>query len=1184
MQLIHQTWCALRTKFLGFSLIVVALLSLPSAHAQISSAAVNGSVRDQQAAAIPGGTITLRNTATSVERTTTANQGGNYSFPSVTPGRYTLTITAPSFQTEQISAFDVAVDQVITMNSNLRPGDVKVAVTVEAEGIQIESSTSQLGTVMEQKKVQDLPLNGRNFTQLLTLTPGATPVNVGQNGSGSTTAVTAGSSYSFPSINGQPNRSTLYLVDGMNDNNAWFNSYAVAPVIDSIQEFKINSHNDAQYGQVTGGVVNVATKSGGNAYHGSAWDYIRNNAFDAKPYFPALSSYHLNQFGGVFGGPLSIPKLYDGHNKTFVFVSYEGTRYSKGNGIFFLQPTAAQLGESTWGGPQNLGVGDFSTGTTGNPGCSDKTVTTIAKCQLYDPTIANSAANRPAFVGNQIPVSKMDPRSVAAIHKIFSAPVTIPGFAPTQYNGVVTDPTRQTSHNYSARLDQHIGDKDFIFFRYSGIKLDTQSPAGTTGTNINTMPHLFTLNSIPGEHYGASWLHVFGAKTSVQVQYARTHVGQATSTLYDFGNSDLLGTFGIDPSFSSYVGGVNLFPSLNVSGYFNAGESNSPAKNLSSIHEFKGQVIHTLGRHQIIWGGGWDQVNFEQYQRNGSITFNGASTGNFAGNPGSTVTTGQSAQSGNGLASFLLNYPSNFNFRNVLITERPGGIASAFVQDSFRFTPTLTINIGVRYDRSVTPQYGKESSIGQQGSIETGDFDFNTGKYIIQVLPPLCSDRGHAPCLPGTGALPPNVIVSPNRKIMRGTKTNVGPRFGLAYSVNSKLAIRAGFGINFDNWSAIIQIPQNFQGSWPDVGTRALDNTNAPGTNYTSAQNPFGSSSGSMPAATPFDASNVNYFVDPNIKNPYSEQWNLGIQQQLDNSTVLSVNYVGSQGHRTDIGGYTNIGQPGPGASFAARRAAGTAGQPFPYTVPNRWDTSNGNSNYNSLQASLLRQFRNGFGYTVAYTWSKSIDSGQSGWFGVEGSGLQNRYDLRGSRSVSAYDVPHMLAVGLNGDLPFGKGRRFYTGNRFADFVLGGWQVNMIFTARSGQPYSITAAGDIANVGNGSTYERANLVGDPGLNNASAAKWFNTAAFAIPAAGTYGTSSRNMLRSQRLWNLDTSVFRTFPLYREMQLNLRAESFNVANHPTLSTPNSTITTPSTFGTVTSVVGNQRLMQFAAKIVF
>lgn len=1155
--------------------LLTMILAPISVVAQLSSAAVNGTVKDNTGASVPRAVVVLQNTATSVERTTMTNDGGNYSFPSVAPGRYTVRISAPSFQTEQISAFDVGVDQVVALNSALRIGDVKVAVEVEAEGVQIESATSQLGTVMEQKKVQDLPLNGRNFTQLLTLTPGATPVSVGQNSSGGNTAVTAGSTFSFPSINGQPNRSNLYLVDGMNDNNAWYNTYAVAPVVDSMQEFKVNSHNDAQYGQVTGGVVNVATKSGTNAYHGALWEYIRNNAFDARPRFAALSAYHLNQFGGVLGGPLSIPKIYDGHNKTFIFFSYEGTRYSKGNGIYFLQPTAAQLGESTWGGPQDLSTADFSTATTGIAGCSDRTATSTSACQLYDPTVANSASYRPAFAGNQIPVAKIDRRSVALVHKIFSAPVTVPGFAPTQYNGVITTPSRQTSHNYSARIDQHLRDKDFIFFRYSGIRMNTVSPGN--------IPHLFTTTDLPAEQYGASWMHIFSASTSMQLQYGRTHVGYNPETRFDIPSSDLISTYGVDSSFSNFVGGISLFPNVSVTGYYGGGENSTPSKNLSSIHEYKGQVIHTLGRHQITWGGGWDQANFEQYQRSGSITFNGASTGNFTGNAGSTVASRQSTQSGNGLASYLLNFPSSFNFRNVLITERPGGIASAFVQDSFRMTPTLTVNVGVRYDRTVIPQYGTDATIGQQGSIETGDFDFATGKYIIQVAPPLCSERGHAPCLP-SATLPANVVVSPNRKIMRGTKTNVGPRFGLAWAIDPKLAFRAGFGINYDNWSTVIQLPQNYQGSWPDVGTRALDNTNTPGNTYTPSQNPFGSSSGSQPAATPFDATNVNYFVDPNIKNPYSEQWNIGFEQQLTNNTVLSVNYVGSQSHRTDIGGYTNIGQPGPGASFAARRAAGTAGQPFPYTVPNRWDSSNGNASYNGLQASLLRQFRNGLGYTVAYTWSKAIDSGQSGWFGVEGNGLQNRYDLRGSRSVAAYDIPHMLSVGINGELPFGKGRRFYTGNSFADFVLGGWQVNFIFTARSGQPFTINAAGDIANVGNGSTYERANIVGDPTLDHPSAARWFNTAAFAVPGSGTYGNSSRNMLRTQRLWNLDTSVFRSFPIYHEMNLTFRAESFNVANHPTFGTPGTTITSPSSFGVITSVVGNQRLMQFAAKINF
>jgi hypothetical protein len=1141
----------------GFLLV---LLFGATGWAQISSAGVNGTVHDGSGASVPGAQVVLKNVQTGVERSTVANAGGNYSLPSVTPGQYTLAVTAPTFASEQVQAFTINVDQVIAINITLKLGNVKEYVSVEAESVEVESTTAQLGTVIDQRKVQDLPLNGRNFTQLLTLTPGATPVSVGQNSSGSNTAVTAGSTYSFPSINGQPNRSNLYLMDGMNDNNAWYNTYAVAPVVDDIQEFKVNSHNDAQYGQVTGGVVNLATKAGTNSYHGAVWDYIRNNAFDAKTYFVSQTSYHLNQFGGTLGGPVNIPKIYKGSDKTFFFLSYEGTRYSRGNGTTYLGPTAAQLGESVYGGPQNLAAGDFSNNPTG---------------QLYDPTVSNGTSNRPAFTNNQIPVAKMDPRAVAVLHKIFPAPIAVPGYTATQANGIITTATRQTSHVYSARIDEHLGNKDFIFFRYSGTKLTTTAPG--------SIPHLFTQTDLPAEQYGVSLLHILNASTAIQVQYARTHVGLATPTLFDFGGAGLASIYGVDPSFSTFVEGRVLFPTLNVTGYFNAGENDSPAKNLSSIHEYKAQVSHTIGRHSVVYGGGWDQGNYEQYMRNASITFSGASTGNFVGNPGSTVTTGQSSQSGNGLASYLLSYPSNFNLRNVLITERPGGIFSTFVQDSWKVMPGLTLNVGLRYDRTVTPHYGTDATIGQQGSIETGDFDFITGKYIVQVLPPPCSVRGHAPCIPG-GVLPANVVVSPNTKILRGTKTNVGPRFGIGYSMNPKLALRGGFGINYDNWSAVIQMPQNYQGSWPDVGTRALDNTNTPGTAYTPPQNPFGASSGVQPAATPFDATNVNYFIDPNIKNPYSEQWNLGVELQPLTATVLSLNYVGSQGHRTDVGGYYNTGTPGPGVSFAARRAAGTAGQPFPYAVPNRWDRSWGNSSYNGLQVSLLRQFRSGYGYTVAYTWSKTIDSGQSGWFGVEGNGLQDPYNLRGSRSVAAYDIPHLLAVAVNAELPFGRGRKFFTGNRFTDYLIGGWQTNLIFTARSGQPYSINAAGDIANTGNGSTYERANLVGDPKLSNRTAAMWFNTAAFQVPTSGTYGNSSRNMLRSQGQWNLDTSIFRNFTIYHELNLNLRAESFNVANHPTLGVPASTITTASTFGKVTSVIGNQRLMQFAAKITF
>ena len=1161
---------------LTWLLLFAVIAATASAVAQLSSASVNGTVRDVTGAVVPAAQITLRNVDTNVTRTTVSNGAGNYLFPSIPPGHYTLQFTSPGFQSQSVNPFEVAVDQVITLNPEMKVGDVSSAVTIEAQGIQVESSSASLGAVIGEKEVTNLPLNGRNFTQLLQLTPGATPISVGQNSSGGNTASTQGSAFTFPSINGQPNRATMYLVDGINDNNAWYNTYAVAPVVDSVQEFKINSHNDAQYGQVTGGVVNVTTKSGSNTYHGAAWDYIRNNAFDANTFFNSPSIYHQNQFGGTLGGPISIPHVYNGKDKTFFFVAAEGLHYSRSNDMNILQPTAAQLGKSSWGGPQTSTVGDFGTGTTGVAGCSSTTATSAAKCQLYDPTVNNTGGSRPAFVGNQIPVSKMDPRSIRFLEAVFSAPIAIPGISPTVANGQITSATRQTQYNYSGRIDQHIGTRDFVYFRYAGEQLETISPS--------TIPHLFNDNTLPAQQYGASWLHIFNPSTSLQVQYGRSHVEYNTTTTFDIPN--IVDQYGVSSAYaSSYVGGVTLMPSLALTGYFSGGEVNSPASNLSSIHQYLGNFIKTFGNHQFQAGGGWDQINYTQVLRYSTVTFSGATTGNFANNPGSTVSSANaSTQSGNGLASFLLNYPDTELKRNVNITERPGGIASLYLQDTWKVTPALTFNYGIRYDRTVIPQYGTDGSVGQQGSIETGDFDFHTGDYIIQQLPPACSDRGHAPCIPGNGALPAHVRVATGKKILEGTKTNFGPRFGIAYRVNSNLALRGGFGITFDNWAASIQLPQNYQGSWPDIGTQELDNTNTPGTAYTSAQNPFGASSGNLPAATPFLASNVNYFVDPSIKNPYSEQWNLGLEQQLGRTTILSLNYVGSESHRLDLGGYYNTGTPAAGTSFAARQAAGTTGQPFPYTVPNRWDHHGGNGTYNSLQALLSRRFTSGLGYTVAYTWSKAIDEGQSGWFGVEGNGLQDPYNPRGSRSVSAYDIPHLISVGANYELPFGSGKKFSTGNRILDYAVGSWQVHAIFVARSGQPFSVNAAGDIANTGNGGTYERANLVGDPHLQSPTRFQWFNTAAFATPASGTLGSSGRNILRTQRFWDLDTSVSRSFPIHESIRFDLQAQAFNTANHPVLGTPASTITTPSSFGQITTVVGNQRLLQFSGKLSF
>ena len=1148
----------------GLLLCLNVAASVP-AWGQLSSATVTGLVRDPTGASIAGASVKLQSVATNVVRSTVSNGSGNYTLLDVPPGQYTLSFSAPGFQTQKIEAVELAVNQTLTVEGKLTVGKVDVSVTVEADSASVESSSAELGSLIGEKTVHDLPLNGRNFTALLTLTPGVTPISVGQNSSASNTAVTAGSSFTFPSVNGQGNRQNYFLVDGMSDQQAWYNTYAVAPIVDSIQEFKVNSHNDAQFGQVTGGVINVATKAGGNQLHGDAWEYLRNTFADARPYLNPITPLHQNQFGGTLGGPIVIPRLYNGHDKTFFFVSAELFRYSiAATTSTFNVPTAAELN------------GDYSA-----------LLTTLGpvKGQLYDP----HNPSRP-FPNNQLVdasgKSLVDPGALAYAKLVVPAPIVIP--TNPAFNGQNSGTSRQTQENYSGRIDQTIGTRDFFFFRYSGQELSKTSPSNLISLQSYT--------DIPSQQFGASWVHMFSPTASLQVQYSRAHVEDNTGA--SFGIGGVAGVYGLDPSLSTFIGGVVQSANLNVSNYFSGGESSNPSPNLSFDEQYKATFSKTLGRHQLQAGGSWDSINYGAQLRNGTLNFTPAQTVGCKIDPVKQTCTLSTGSTGDSSASFLLGYPSGANKRNINISERPGGIMSFYAQDSWKVTPRLTANYGLRYDRTFIPAYGKEGTENQQGGIDTGDFDFNNGTYILQKAPSPCSVTGVAPCLPGSGALPANVIVSPDSKILHDTTTNFGPRLALAYRVNERMAIRGGFGIFFDNWAAALQLTQNYQGSWPDVATLDLGVINAIGSaTYVNPHNPFGSASATLPGASPFVANN-NYFVDPNVKNPYSEQYNAGIQQELGNRTILTLNYVGSQSHRLDIGAWYNTGQPSTlkfgdpaRANQMGPRGPQPNGQPFGYILPVKsWDRSIGKSNYNALQASLARSLSRGLAYTASYTWSKTIDEGASGYFGVEGNELQDPYNIRGSRGVAAFNIPQVFSLSVVYDVPVGKGRSFSTHSGIADYVLGNWQINTIFIARSGQNFTINTSGDPANTGNGGTYARATIV--PGVNpipqNRTAAQWFNTAAFAAAVATDYtqgeGNSGRNVLQDQSYHNVDASIFRRFPIYEQINLEFRAEAFNALNNLILGTPGTTVNVPAKFGLITSQANSARQMQFALKLVF
>ena len=1142
--------------FLGFALLFLGV----AAEAQVSTASVNGVIRDPKGAVIVGATVTLTSVDTTVQHPTVSNSSGEYVLLNITPGRYVLSASATGFNPQKTDEFVLAVSQTATFDFALTVGTATQVVTVDAAATQLDVSGASLGTVIETKQVNELPLDGRNFTALLALTPGVVPIMTGQSAGmqgngGFGAAVAIGSDYSFPSINGQTNRSDFFLLDGLYNYSAIESTYAIAPVIDAIQEFKVVSHTDsAEFGGVLGGVVNVVTKSGNNDLHGSAWEYLRNKALDATPRFKKEPAFHQNQFGAAVGGPVWIPKLYNGRNKSFFFGSYQGFRYSQTADNPLFVPTAAELGGD---------ISDNGQLPIYNPFQTTCVAVGDNPCGSY---------TRPAFEGNQIPSNLIDQRMVAYAKFVFPQA----GSCLQSSNGICTanaidnTPLTQNQNEFSVRGDQNFGSKDSAWFRYSFINSKVNSSGG--------LPGLLNPHEIDARNWGGSYVHIFSPTQIVQVQYARVTVSDNQTFRFTASTADILSAVGFSDTFVgnfAALHGGSLLPGPGISGYSNGGESIDLTPKADDTHEVRGTYTRIMGSHEVKLGAGYDTANFASPLAQIGLGFGTAQTGN----PQATDATGHSISTGDGFASFLLNVPnSGASRRNVNEQERPGGLLSGFIQDSWKATRKFTVNFGLRYDYAFLPAYGTNATVGQNGGPETGDMNFADGTYIVQKLPPACNVRGFAPCIPGDGTLPDHVIVSQTGKINHNLHTNFGPRFGFAYKAAENTVVHGAFGIVFDDWAAVTQLAQNIEGSWPDIGQQIASSlTNVPTstqlTPNVTAQDPFaGSGSGLFPPATPFTGN--QWFYDPHLKNPYSEQWNFGIQQQIGGSLALRMDYVGSSSHRTNVGGLYNTAlTPGPGD--IQPRAL------YPYSIPTFYDRSIGTASYNALQVQLDKRYTNGFSYQIAYTWSKS-ESEDDGWFGVEGEVVQNPYDPKASRGLSGTNVPQVFSANSLYEIPVGHGKRFSTNNKFADYILGNWQLNNIFTWRNGQDFTAGDSVDQANIGGGG--QRANQVGNPHLGSKNVNEWFNTSAFALPARYTFGNAGRNTLQAQRWISIDSSVIRSFPIWREKRFEFRAEAFNLANHPIFGPPNSDVSSK-TFGAIISNQANvSRQLQVSGKIVF
>ncbi|GAC1424058.1 MAG: hypothetical protein NVSMB62_20770 [Acidobacteriaceae bacterium] len=1153
------------TRSILFLVVILSALTSPLL-GQSATGEINGLVKDPTGAVIEGATVELTNQGTQIRNSTVSNQSGFFSFINVQPGRYVLSATKEGFAVTNISEFDLAVNQTLNQSITLSVGSVGQSVTVSTSSAMLQASSSELGTVIDQSAVHDLPLNGRNFTQLLTLTPGATPVSTAQGGISSQDAGVSsipGSSFSKPSLHGQQNRSTMYYLDGIINTDIRGSIYGVLPMVDLIQEFKVQSHNDkAEFGGVEGGIVNVVSKSGTNKFHGAAWEYLRNNYFDARdPIADRGKSgpppFRQNEFGATLGGPILRDKL-------FFYGGYEGWRYTKPTQSLAYIPTAAELsGDFT----QSLIAHDIYNpySTRMNPANPKQYIRDRFMCDAASGNPLPASANGMQAAG--VPCNKI-PKSLISsqMSGLFAAYLASPNYNgdPT-HNYIENRATTDNANNFQVKVDGTLSPKDNAFIRVTEMFVNHNAPVTGVKEQSPSAYHAY--------NFGGGLYHTFSPRLVADIEggilLKPYHFNQAQA---DAGIAPLKTSGFVNPE---QFGGVAATLSGPWIGSFigNTGESirKNPVWNVAANLSF------VKGKHNLRVG--YQLFHVQRVQVNLQQTYSFTNTP--TANPLSQGTTGAS------LATALIGLPSSYNGQLPKLGEVDFQYAqwAAYVQDEWRIKSNFTLNLGLRYDIATQP-----SIIGNRLS---NGLDLNNQQWLIGAAAiPACGDVPVNPCIPGgIGSVPFNdhiTFVNKKNFMSPAIYDNVGPRAGFAWQFHPKDVLRGGYGLLYDPTSARSQYAQNdIEGaSWPwttGFGSQA-NNIGAQIVPITQIEGNF-----PTPLAPPSPWTSGGYFDDPQIKDSYSHQWNLELQRQMTPSLLMAMAYVGSSNGRLPYTGYANAAMH-PSPNGTPLTTIDTFKQ-IPFLNPGiHYSQSIGTSNYNALEAKLQRSFTNGFQMLLSYTWSKSIDD-SSGFFGAEngiggGSAVQNYFDRRSNRSVSSYDIPQFVSLFTDWQIPVGHGQK-YLSSGVSSWVLGNWELNSIVQARSGQPFNLGVnGGDVANIGGSlgtvSGYERPNIVGTPYPLHRTASQWYNPAAFAIPVA-SFGNFGRNSLRTDHVFNADLSILKNIPVKEFGSVQFRSEFFNVFNIQSLGAPNTTIGQAGA-GIVTLTASTPRQMQFALRVTF
>ncbi len=1074
--------------------VLLGLILAAAAFAQTGQ--ITGRVTDASGSVIPGSSIVVTSTATAIERRTESNDAGYYNVSLLKPGGYSLRVEQQGFKTAARAGVTIEVDQRVELNFTLEVGNVSERIEVTARATQLNTVEASRGQVIDNQRIVDLPLNGRNYNDLALLSPGASqPARGGRFGGFSSGGMRA--------------TQNNFLLDGMDNNpyelaSAQRRSEMVQPSIDAIQEFKVQTNAySAEYGRSMGSVVNVTTKSGTNQLHGSAFEFLRNEKLDAKNFFDpanrAKPPFKRNQYGFSVGGPVIIPKLLNGRNRIFFFGDYEGAK---------VRESATNT--------STIATTRMRTGDFGDLFAERGRV-------IRDPD------NNAPFPGNTIPAARIDPLARTLVN-LYPTPQN----ASVAANYLHLAPRLQDVHKWDARIDTNIGSRDNVFWRLSQHNSDNPAtlslPAPAYGGN-------FFDSIVEGINTGANWNHVW---TPNLISSVRGSWGLALFKRDNpkETNGELLNQkYGIRGGNNTIPGG---FASMGITGYAPIGIGGfNPVDRDSQNRQFAADFTWTKAKHTLKFG-----TNFLRSQNNifnirtelGGYSFNGQFTND-------------------GMADFLLGLANNYSWNTRLQVDLRSLSHGYFVQDDWKVSPRLTVNLGARYE-VVLPYVDKRDRMG-----------------IFDI-----SSNPDSPRLIYAGAEGKDRF---NRAMFATDTNNFMPRVGFAYKINDKTVLRSGYGIFYTTFEPFGDA-EYLIGNPPNAyGVSFAASATAPALLLRN-----GPAEGSLTLARASGLQFVSYERHADIG--YAQQWNFNIQRELGKDWMLETGYSASKGTHLMQRYDDNFSPPGPGNLNAKRRyqraeipGTGIVTSPL---GPVQGYHNNGNSTYHALVSSLEKRFSAGYTILLSYSWSKAIgDTCGGGGGDSAGCGFQDLRNISLEKGALNEDVPHRMVLSSLYDLPLGKGRKWASGmHPVLQTAFGGWSVGSIVTAASGLPFNLTVSGNPANSGSITVVNRPNVVGDWRQGTRTVNSDFNVAAFVSNRQFETGNMGRNAIRERPQFNWNFSALKDFRLREALRLQFRFEAFQFTNTPRFNVPGAVLGT-ATYGRITGA-DTPRNLQFGAKLVW